>query len=363
MSRTIDYSPLLGAVTSTEIRAFRTAARSRGSNWGAFSVAQLVSGALIGAVVALVLVSSLFSLAGIIIDSALGGGDLVAVVAPLAVLLVLGGAVAVILRSLFGARRWERLMRMDRFAAANGLVFSPRDAAPAYPGAIFTQGRAREARDHFRSADGRFLDFGNFSYVTGSGKNQQRHAWGFLALKLDRNLPHMVLDARANNGIFGSTLPGSLAKDQVLSLEGDFDRHFTLYCPRAYERDALYVFTPDLMALLIDEAAAFDIEIVDDWFFLYSPRVFPLADPATYQRLLRIVDTVGAKTLTQSDGYVDDRFAAGGYVNDRFSATPQRFAVAPQGRRLRTRFPGVAILVVTAFVVLWGWSVVSGLLN
>lgn len=43
----------------------------------------------------------------------------------------------------------------------------------------------------------------------------------------------------------------------MLSLEGDFDRYFTLYCPGDYERDALYVFTPDLLALLIDESRHF----------------------------------------------------------------------------------------------------------
>ncbi|GAA1220365.1 hypothetical protein GCM10009655_19930 [Rhodoglobus aureus] len=54
----------------------------------------------------------------------------------------------------------------------------------------------------------------------------------------------MVLDARANNQLFGfSNLPKSFARDQVLKLEGDFNEHFTLYSPRHYERDALYVFT------------------------------------------------------------------------------------------------------------------------
>lgn len=62
--------------------------------------------------------------------------------------------------------------------------------------------------------------------------------------------------------MFGLTgVAGLFARDQVLSLEGDFDRYFTPYCPKQYERDALSVFTPDLMALCIDEAAPFDIEI------------------------------------------------------------------------------------------------------
>lgn len=36
--------------------------------------------------------------------------------------------------------------------------------------------------------------------------------------------------------------------------------------------DALYLFTPDIMARFIDNAAQLDVEIVDDWLFLYLQR-------------------------------------------------------------------------------------------
>jgi hypothetical protein len=141
-------------------------------------------------------------------------------------------------------------------------------------------------------------------------------------------------------------------KDQVLSLEGDFDRFFTLYCPQEYERDALYVFTPDLMALLIDEAAPFDVEIVDQWLFVYSARPFPLADPATYQRLLRIVTTVGAKALSQTDRYVDERIGV-------FEAN----LVARSGQRLRRGVNWVGIAIIGLFLAVWVAAIVSSYLT
>ena len=55
-------------------------------------------------------------------------------------------------------------------------------------------GSGRAALEHLRSAEGRFLDLGNYQYTTGSGKNRSTHKWGFLALHLDRRLPHIVLD-------------------------------------------------------------------------------------------------------------------------------------------------------------------------
>ncbi len=78
-------------------------------------------------------------------------------------------------------------------------------------------------------------------------------------------------------------------RDQKLSLEGDFDRYFSLYCPQGYERDALYLFTPDIMARFIDNAAALDVEIVDDWLFLYGKREFSGLDPATWAWLFSVV--------------------------------------------------------------------------
>lgn len=266
--------------------------------------------------------------------------SVVAVLVPIAMVLV-GGAVAFgAFRSSFG--RTERLMRLYRFAEANGFTFSPRASDPSYPGMIFGIGRRRTAIDHITRSGGRFLDIGNFRYTTGSGKNQKTRNWGFMALHLDRRLPHMLLDARSNNVLGMSNLPTTFSRDQVLSLEGDFDRHFTLYCPREYERDALYVFTPDLMALLIDEAGAFDVEVIDDWMFVYSTTPHRMGEPSAMMRLLRIVDTVGAKTVSQTDRYADERIGNRA-VN----------LVAPQGARLRRGVPWAAILIGAVFVAVW----------
>ncbi|MEO8528394.1 MAG: hypothetical protein ABI435_04890, partial [Pseudolysinimonas sp.] len=234
-------------------------------------------------------------------------------------------------------RRWERWLRLDWFARTNRMTFSPSDPNPNYVGAIFHSGESRAAVDHFRSTEGRFFDVGNFQYVVSNGKSSQTITWGFLALNLERKLPNMFLDSLANNSWGSHGLSALYTRDQVLSLEGDFNRYFTLYCPKQYEPDALYVFTPDLMALCIDEAAPFDIEIVDDWLFVYSPRAFAMDDPRLLSRLFRLIDVVGAKALRQTNRYQDDRVAA---------PFPANIVAAP-GQRLRRRFP-VAVIVALA---------------
>jgi hypothetical protein len=168
--------------------------------------------------------------------------------------------------------------------------------------------------------------------------------WNYLVIQLDRALPHMVLDAVQNDRkILGqrvSNLPARFDLAQRLSLEGDFDRYFTLYAPADYERDALYVFTPDLMALLIDEAGSgeggsMDVEIIDDRMYVYAPGLRDFLQPFVWQRFAAIVQTVGAKTLRQTTNHADER------VGDRTVNV-----VAEPGRRLKRRFPLVAAIVV-----------------
>ncbi|MBG6053911.1 hypothetical protein IWX81_000301 [Salinibacterium sp. CAN_S4] len=345
MNRGTDYAPLTAPVTSAEMSAFRSSDRARQQYSAVPFVIQGVILAMFFVVFGVIAATVLSTLARVLFFSSprSGPGDLATVVPfPVIVAGIVGtivvSAVLVVRRA--NGRYWEKLFRMDGFASANGMIFSPRDPEPRYPGAIFSNGRNRESRDHLRSVTSRFLDYGNYRYVTGGGKNQSTHNWGFLALQLDRALPHMVLDSRANNGLFGGTnLPASFQKEQVLSLEGDFDNYFTLYCPRQYERDALYVFTPDLMALLIDNAAPFDVEIIDSWMFVYSAAPFDMMQPAVHERLLRIVDTVGAKTLSQTDRYADAR------IQDA-----RANVVAPAGQRLKLKFPLSAVIVIGIFV-------------
>jgi hypothetical protein len=353
-ARVVDYSPLLSTPTPQEVADYRKQAQAKDPSWGARTTLQVVLLVIVGIAVAAVFVPMIGGIGFALVGGFQNGSPVTAFFLLMVVLLLGLVGYAIVRVVIASSGRWGRWLKLDRFARANGFVFSPSSGSPNYPGAIFQLGDSRRSTEHFRTAEGRFLDFGNYQYTTGSGKNRSTRYWGFLALKLDRRLPHMVLDARANNGLFGgSNLPATFAKDQVLSLEGDFDRYFTLYCPKEYERDALYVFTPDLMALLIDEASPYDVEIVDDWMFVYSQKPFPPGVPAVYERLLRIVETVGAKTLTQTDRYHDDRAAV------PFAAN----VVAPQGTRLKRSFSVGAVILIVVAALIWGWSFFADLLT
>jgi hypothetical protein len=235
--------------------------------------------------------------------------------------------------------------RLPRFAADNGWHFSASDPEPTYPGSLFAYGSRRTAVDHIRSTTGRYFDFGEFRYVISGGESDLIKSWGFVAIHLGRPLPHIVVEATLP-GFPGWKLPFPFNRSQVLSLEGDFDQHFTLFCPAGYERDALYIFAPDLMSLLVDSTGGSHVEIIDGWFFVYVPKSFVGYSAEDYQRLLSIIELVGAKALRQTGNYVDHRtIVAGGGL-----------AVSAPGLRLRpgSRRRGLAVLIATVLGIILG---------
>ena len=309
------------------------------------------------------------------------GGVGVFAIVPVFMLVTFIAVTGLAARRLFSGGLAERWYRLDRFARANGMTWHPVSPNPPLPGMIFSQGSSRKATDVVRGERPRFVEFGNYQYTTGSGKEQTTHHWGYVAVKLSTPLPHIVLDATSNNALFGSNLPASFDRAQRLRLEGDFDRHFALYCPRGYEADALYLFTPDIMARFIDHAAALDVEIVDDWLFLYARREFSTLDPSTWSWLFSIVGALLGK-FAQWERWRDDRLAAtsshapqGANAAPAFgpqagaAAGPSATAALPfsapaaalrpppgvavEGRRLKRGVPWPAIIVFGVFLAVW----------
>ena len=168
--------------------------------------------------------------------------------------------------------------------------------------------------------------------------------YGFLSIRLPRAMPHFVVDATPNDDGHRSSLPIRIDGAQRVSLEGDADIHFSLYAPRGYERDALYLFTPDVMALLIDETGDYDVELADDRITVFAPNPWDLGDPATWARIESLVGILGGKAARQAARYRDERAAPGE-------------TVATQGRRLNQGLlsrNGVGVGVIVALVVALG---------
>ncbi len=233
---------------------------------------------------------------------------------------MLGASIADVLLlygTLFGAGyvlfRWSRAHKFRRarilsFAAANELEYRERVIPEGMNGLIFDEGRDKTIEEQLLFPDG--MEIGRYSYVTGHGKNQQTHSYSYIRVSLFRHLPNMVLDAKKNNLWKFTNLPDSFDPSQQLRLEGDFNEHFNLYVPKEYEQDALYVFTPDVMQALIENGKEYDIEVVDDKLYFYTPSKIDLASQVNLQNALTMVNIVSSEFTHQSNRYSDDRVIA-----------------------------------------------------
>lgn len=372
-----DARPLTEPVSPAAVRAHRDELRRTG-RVPPVNVAAIAIMVLVAFVMLFVFGLIAIGLVGGVVAAVSGSGvSPAAALLPLVLTVLLVAGVVALVWFAVARSRSDRGYRLDRFARANGMEWFPLSANPPLPGMIFSLGTDRKALDVVRGRHPRFVEFGNHRYTTGSGKNQTTHQWGYVAVKLSSPLPHIVLDAKGNDSVFGSNLPVSFHREQALSLEGDFDRYFTLYCPREYGRDALYLFTPDIMARFIDRAAALDVEIVDDWMFLYARRDFSTTDPQTWAWLFSVVGAFLDK-FAQWERWRDERLAhlaslpapaapAPGGTDAGAAALP--FAppaallrpppgVAQQGRRLRrgVAWPVIILLGVMLLVTFLGNS-------
>ncbi|MGM7665968.1 hypothetical protein [Microbacterium sp. A93] len=174
------------------------------------------------------------------------------------------------------------------------------------------------------------VEFGNLKY-----RSRRSGSWHYLAVQLPVLLPHLLFATTATGGLFDE-LPVALKRDQRLSLEGDFDRWFHLYTPATYERDALFVVTPDVMAELIDNAHQFNIEIVDDHlvFFAPSPADFTAAESwRTVESLLQAAIPVIANASRYRDERVPQQQRSAAIASIRASTkTPGATWVEPVPR-------------------------------
>lgn len=243
----------------------------------------------------------------------------------------------------------KKAMLLTEFASRNGLYYREFNSVQSYPGIMFNIGYERKMCDQLiKESPLNTYEVSNYQYKTGSD-NDTQVSLGYIMVKLGKRLPHMLLDSNANNAKFfgkiATNLPLDYKFNQKLSLEGDFDKYFTLYAPKEYKRDALYIFTPDLMAAFIDWSGGFDAEVIDDMLFVYSSNPFNLTNPDDMKKIFKIVKIIGDKMFTKADRYRDEK------VGDR-----SKNMVAIGGQRLKKKSglvrTIVALLVIFEFLII-----------
>jgi hypothetical protein len=231
-------------------------------------------------------------------------------------------------------REW----RLNLTALANGFEPQPGTVA-TFSSLISTAGERVRQYPRFVAPG---VEFGNLVHTT-----PRSTEWHYLALTLPAPLPHLILDAAANNGIV-SDLPAGVDRGQRISLEGDFDRWFRVYAPLEYRLEAFYFLTPDVMTALIRDASDYNVEMIDDTLVFFTSQAVDFATPEPWLAVHRILTDAASRLLNSAERYRDER-VPGQEVPPVISAiraaidhphvpwVAPRPRIGPDGRRLTLR--------------------------
>jgi len=220
----------------------------------------------------------------------------------------------------------QRYIRLERFATDNNMVYIPKINHPGHTGVLFLEktGLSRQivtslavnanndaVNDVFQSTQGIQFEVGSYTAFESSGHltlmtaTQNGSPYTYICIQLTKQLPHMLLDNKANDAGFikkYSNTALAFNQDQVLSLEGDFNRYFTLYAPKGYEQDALYIFSPDFIRLLVDRVKDADVELIGNRLYIYKRGYMPLNE-AGISPILELINLIGTKAIAQTKNY------------------------------------------------------------
>ena len=216
-----------------------------------------------------------------------------------------------------------------QFAVANRLQFYRDLSQTGYPGTPF---RIRVYVPYtMRSVSERFIEFGQLRPDWQSRRSNSSRTQTFMRFILTMSLPHIVLRSRRSE----TNVLDGVGESVKLKLEGQFGDMFDLYVPKGYERDALYIFTPDVMERFIDATPNFDCEIIGDELYFYSSQKINFLNPANLSKLIAIFNYVMEKFDRQSSKYRDERIEVTG-----------------QSAQMKLRMSPAATVVLTVFGLL-----------
>jgi hypothetical protein len=165
----------------------------------------------------------------------------------------------------------------------------------------------------------------------------------FVAIRLHRSLPNIVL-VNARRGALRQARIG-MGSRQMMQLPGNYDREFTLYCPIGHERVAAEIFTPELMQVFSESLPGGDIELCDEWLFVYDEgRRF--STPEALERIERVA-------LRVQDEIVRRDFAS------LHSEPLAAVAATPIARMRGAQFATVIVVSVVAAALAGLWAIVA----
>lgn len=277
-------------------------------------------------------------------------------------LLAAGAAVLLFL----SVRSMHRGVLLQSWAWARGMQYvhqrRSKNRSP-WDGTVFPRSGGYFVRHHLAGRDFETARFRSLPDGSGYHSAGILDSFTFVRFDLPTSVPHLVVTSNRSSAFGAAGLAISGGRKLAASIE--FDSSFTLHCPADYERDALYVFTPDLLALLIDAAPGCDLELLGNTAYLYISREPQLWNEGVAEKFVTAIDMLRDKLNRQTRRYKDGRIDE--------DASPQGLpSVALGGLRLANKqsmrgraialavwMPGLAVAAVFVAQAL-GWISLPG---
>ncbi len=251
-----------------------------------------------------------------------------------------------------GYINYRDFINLTKFAKANDFSVIEKIENPTFDGSYLKMGTNLSI---FAVVNGvwkkrEFKAFNLLYLARHVGTRSSTYEVGIIIIKLPRKLPHIIFDNKANNLLGDSSMVDVLPhSSQKVELEGDFNKYFDVYVPENYERDMLYFVTPELMALLVDEGAQYDIEVIGDELYIYDEKSFYFDKKKDVERIFKLIESIGGEFSENTRHYKDERVGVRS-VN----------SVADGGKVLRrnNRLWGVGkltyvVIIITVLFYLW----------
>lgn len=151
-----------------------------------------------------------------------------------------------------------------QFAKRRGYTYTARGDPRGEQAVMFQQGHNRVVR-HVVSGklrDGRPIRIFEYEFRIGHGKSRRTYCYTVFEVCFSGRFPHIYLNNLRNRYDIriGSAVP----------LPHEFEKAYRLSAPEKYEIEALQIFTPDLLAYVLDAKLPHDLELVDQELLVFA---------------------------------------------------------------------------------------------
>lgn len=192
----------------------------------------------------------------------------------------------------------------QQFGASIGWRYASAAGMATVSGRIFKQGRGQKISDVLTGVmENRPSRIFSFAFTVGSGKSSHTYTYTVFETEFAGLMPDITLTDAA------TFAPTELFNaGERIKLEGDFNKYFTLNVPKGYELEAYQIFTPDVMADLIDKARDLNFEFSGSRLYIYAAK--EVTTRIEFNRIFALVtfldglfskNVTGMKTYTRTE--------------------------------------------------------------